>query len=224
MKFEVFERLNTGGIALNAQELRNSLYRGTLNQMLKDVVLTSAFRECIGTKTPRSRMVDQELALRFFALRARLPDYRPPLKRFLNNFMNDNRNAPQDWIEAQRKTFERTMELIAQTLGHKAFRLIDEHGEPLRDERGKPFPRGVNRALFDAQSLAFSWVEEIGSESAMEIVRTIGQALVDSTVRDSVQLATGDRKRLHARTMSMVRALEAAGVDVRTPVIFDSTD
>jgi hypothetical protein len=224
MKFEVFERLNTGGIALNAQELRNSIHRGTLNQLLKSVVLNSAFRECIGTKTPRARMVDQELALRFFALRAGLADYRPPLKRFLNNFMADNRNAPPDWIEAQRQVFERTMELIAQTLGTNAFRLIDEHGEPLRDERGKPFPRGVNRALFDAQSLAFSWVEELSSESATEVMRSIGLALADGNVRDSVQIATGDRKRLHARTMAMVSALEAAGIDVRAPISFDSDD
>ncbi|MFQ5741574.1 MAG: DUF262 domain-containing protein [Acidobacteriota bacterium] len=38
MKFEVFERLNTGGIALNAQELRNSLFRGSLNQMIRRLV------------------------------------------------------------------------------------------------------------------------------------------------------------------------------------------
>jgi uncharacterized protein with ParB-like and HNH nuclease domain len=48
MKFEVFERLNTGGISLNAQELRNSLYRGSLNNVLKTAVVEASFRECIG--------------------------------------------------------------------------------------------------------------------------------------------------------------------------------
>ena len=83
MKFEVFERLNTGGIALNAQELRNSLYRGKLNNRLKAIVKNKHFRICIGTKNPRRRMVDEELVLRWFAMYDGLKDYRPSLKKFL---------------------------------------------------------------------------------------------------------------------------------------------
>lgn len=50
MKFEVFERLNTGGIALNAQELRNSLYRGSFNRMLREVAMEcEPFRLLIST-------------------------------------------------------------------------------------------------------------------------------------------------------------------------------
>ncbi len=87
MKFEVFERLNTVGITLNAQELRNSLYRGAFNQELKSLAKDQAFRTCIGTKTPRRRMVDEELILRFFALRDSLGVYKPPLKRVLTVYM-----------------------------------------------------------------------------------------------------------------------------------------
>ncbi len=38
IKFDVFQRLNTNTVPLNAQELRNCIYRGTLNELLKDVV------------------------------------------------------------------------------------------------------------------------------------------------------------------------------------------
>ena len=38
MKFEVFERLNTGGLALNAQEFRHALNGGAFNEILKDLV------------------------------------------------------------------------------------------------------------------------------------------------------------------------------------------
>src|SRR5262249_29301176 len=116
MKFEVFERLNTGGISLNAQELRNSLYRGTLNQELKRLATTTAFRTCIGTKVQRRRMVDEELILRFLALRDGLAEYRPPLIRVLNEYMHENRNADDDWLTARRAVFEPTMDRVAAIL------------------------------------------------------------------------------------------------------------
>jgi Protein of unknown function DUF262 len=36
LKFEIFERLNTGSVQLNDQELRNCLYRGNFNVALKE--------------------------------------------------------------------------------------------------------------------------------------------------------------------------------------------
>jgi hypothetical protein len=50
MKFEVFERLNTGGLALNAQEIRNAIYRGSFNEMLKTVESDRAFRAALGIR------------------------------------------------------------------------------------------------------------------------------------------------------------------------------
>jgi hypothetical protein len=74
MNFEIFERLNTGAISLNAQELRNSTFRGPLNRALNDLAREDSFRALIGTKQPRRRMVDQELVLRFLALSEGLHD------------------------------------------------------------------------------------------------------------------------------------------------------
>jgi hypothetical protein len=64
MKFEIYERLNTGAILLNAQELRNSVYRGSFNDLLHELSKTVDFRAMIGTKLPRRRMVDEELVHR----------------------------------------------------------------------------------------------------------------------------------------------------------------
>jgi uncharacterized protein DUF262 len=99
MKFEIYERLNTGAILLNAQELRNSVNRGPFNALLHKLAQEPTLRRIIGTKTPRRRMVDEELILRFFSLEARLAEYRTPLKRFLNDFMRDMRNSDEEEIE-----------------------------------------------------------------------------------------------------------------------------
>ena len=97
MKFEVFERLNTGGLALNAQEIRNAIYSGDFNNCLKSLELYTGLRACVGLAKPRKRMVDRELVLRFLGLRNNLNTYRPPLVRFLNDYMKDHRNPDSAW-------------------------------------------------------------------------------------------------------------------------------
>lgn len=223
MKFEVFERLNTGGISLNAQELRNSIYRGTFNRELKELVKDQSFRECISTAKPRRRMVDEELILRFFALRELLPDYRPPLKRKLNDYMDENRNPTEEWLRDKRRIFRDTMEVVAAVLGSQSFRLIDSEGNPLQDKNGKTLPRGVNRALFDAQAIAFSWAAKpFPREARADVVGRISDALGEERTQDAVSLATGDRKRIIDRVMAMALALREAGIEVAVPAPLDA--
>ncbi|MCH8877945.1 MAG: DUF262 domain-containing protein [Chloroflexi bacterium] len=218
MKFEVFERLNTGGIALNAQELRNSLYRGTLNDLLKKLVHDESFRTCIGTKNPRRRFVDEELVLRWFALNDRLPEYRPPLKRFLNEYMNHHRDAPSDWLEPREHRFRETMQLVRRLLSDKAFRLIDRKGNPLSDAEGKPFPRGVNRALFDAQSIAFSWVKDPDQDfSSVPLIRSIAALYENKDFQEAVSRATGNKSRVFLRISMMANALSDGGLSLSIP-------
>src|SRR5687768_3401044 len=121
MKFETFERLNTGAVVLNAQEIRNSLYRGSFNKLLRSLATQEGFRSAIGTKSPRKRMVDEELILRFFALRTGLTTYRPPLKRFLNTYMASVRDAPRTQLRPMEELFSTTADRVARVLGNSAF-------------------------------------------------------------------------------------------------------
>lgn len=220
MKFEVFERLNTGGVALNAQELRNSLYRGSLNKLLRRVAKEcTAFRTVIGGKKARKRMVDEELILRWLAFRDNLQNYRAPLKRFLNEYMSKNKDRGVSWLDSREEHFSRTMSLVEQVLGEQAFRLIDESGEALLDTEGKPLPRGVNRALFDAQAIAFSWarVESVSQAQKAELIRQISKALGTEELQDASRRATGDKARVRLRIELMVGALRAGGLELDIP-------
>ena len=225
MKFEIFERLNTGSIALNEQELRNSLFRGSFNLLLKQLVRSPAFRACIGTRKPRRRMVDEELILRFFALSdvgRCLPDpasqkstdygvaaYRPPLKTFLNTFMQRVQDAPSDDIEEMRSDFALSIERIESTLGSAAFRPIDQDGKPLE--------RIVSRAFFDAQSLAFLWLDEDPEPAMAKTV--LADLSSDPEFTDSIRRATSDRSRLLLRVNAVVEAFRAVGLGVSPPPI-----
>ena len=210
MKFEIYERLNTGSILLNAQELRNSVYRGSFNNLLHELAKTSDFRGMVGTKSPRRRMVDEELVLRFFALSVGLGTYRTPLKRFLNDFMAASRNAEPAEIGRLRTKFVQTTAVVHRLLGPAAFRITDRTGNSIEP--------AVNRALFDAQMLACSWIAEgVGEIDVARVRWTLAGLFGDESFMDAIQRATGDRARTLKRIRETVSALQNGGVRLQLP-------
>lgn len=67
IKFDVFERLNTGSVKLNPQELRHGIYNGPLIETIKKLSNISQFKKSTST-TNDKRMKGEEMILRFFAL------------------------------------------------------------------------------------------------------------------------------------------------------------
>ena len=205
MKFEVFERLNTGGLALNAQEIRNAIYSGPLNDVLKELETYPAFRASLGSSNPRKRMVDRELVLRFLGLRDGLSSYRPPLVRFLNDYMREHRNAQPDWLSGGKRLFETTMDLIEDVLGTSAFRVIDKEGTPVE--------RNINRAVFDAEALVFSIADPATARArARRITEQLGDLFEDESFTDTIRRATGDRARTLERIKAVAKGFDSAGV------------
>lgn len=88
--YQVFERLNSGGTQLTPHEIRIALYSGPLVSYLTELNAMPSWRQIYGPVSPRLR--DQEVVLRVIALYTRANEYLPPLKKFLNTFMNDHRN------------------------------------------------------------------------------------------------------------------------------------
>jgi hypothetical protein len=67
LKFEVFERLNTGSVSLNYQELRNCIYHGEYIDSLREMSEDEDFRYLLGLRQAEPRMKDIELVTRFAA-------------------------------------------------------------------------------------------------------------------------------------------------------------
>ena len=112
LKFNVFERLNTGAVSLNDQELRNCIYRGTYNDLLKELASDSDFKEIIGIEGKEKRMQDVELVLRFCAFfNKTYIRYKSPMKSFLNEEMLDNQNLSNDKANGIKKAFKNAVSL-----------------------------------------------------------------------------------------------------------------
>ncbi len=84
--YELFNRLNTGGINLTAQEIRASMYHSRFYDMLSRINLEPKWREILGAAEPDIHMKDVEIILRGFAMLIEGNEYAPSLIQFLNNF------------------------------------------------------------------------------------------------------------------------------------------
>lgn len=112
--FTIFHRLNTGGMKLNNQEIRNCIYNGTLNNLLKELDKYPAWRRLNKMRLGQSyRFTKQEIILRFFAFHDRTHSYEGHLAKFLNTYMCDHQRAESPFIEQKRSLFERTVDCIA---------------------------------------------------------------------------------------------------------------
>ena len=90
VRFDLFERLNTGGIRLTDQEIRSCIYRGKFNDTLKELAKNKNFLKCVKLSQDHSDDgTKEELVLRFFAFFYKYKEFDHSVIDFLNNFMKD---------------------------------------------------------------------------------------------------------------------------------------
>lgn len=110
--FTIFHRLNTGGMKLNNQEIRNCIYAGQFNQLLKELNKNSAWMKLNKMKRDVGyRFTKQELILRLFAFHDNYTNYKGKLARFLNDYMDDNKDPNSQFIEEKKRLFEQTVDV-----------------------------------------------------------------------------------------------------------------
>lgn len=90
VRFDLFERLNTGGVALTPQEVRNCIFRGPFNELLRRLAGTKNFTKVIKLKnSDQNNATYEDYVLRFFAYLDRHQEFDHSVKDFLNSYMKD---------------------------------------------------------------------------------------------------------------------------------------
>ena len=84
--YEVFNRLNSGGINLRPQEIRTSMFHSKFYTMLNQINLDGDWRQLLQSENPDLHMKDIEVLLRGFAMLVDGENYRPSMVKFLNQF------------------------------------------------------------------------------------------------------------------------------------------
>ncbi len=113
VRFDLFERLNTGGVSLTPQEIRNCVYRGLFNDSIKKLAAQNDFRSVVKVHDTKSlNGTYEELVLRFFSYLNNYRNFDHLVKNFLNNYMNDNRHSGIS--EADKDLFQKTVTLLSE--------------------------------------------------------------------------------------------------------------
>lgn len=116
--FTIFHRLNTGGLKLNNQEIRNCIFSGSFNNLLRELDKNEDWLALNGLeKSVNDRFKRQEIILRFFAFYDSYETYKEGLAKFLNNYMRLNRNLGKDLIANKQDLFNRVARVIRDKLG-----------------------------------------------------------------------------------------------------------
>lgn len=106
--YEIFSRLNSGGVNITPQEMRMSLYHSEFYSMLMRVNYEPEWRRLLNTEEPELRLKDMELLLRMFAMLIDAEDYSPSMSKFLNQFSKkcrDNSKEVNQYLEEIFKSF-----------------------------------------------------------------------------------------------------------------------
>jgi len=85
--FEIFSRLNSGGVMLKAQEIRMSIYYSPFyEKIVSELNLNKTWRSFLDKKDPDLHMGEIEVLIRAFAMLEMCDQYKSPLRNFLNEF------------------------------------------------------------------------------------------------------------------------------------------
>jgi hypothetical protein len=212
IKFEVFQRLNTGGVNLNSQELRNSMFRGRLNDLILELSENERFRRMLGVKDPGTsaivqHMRDCELVLRFLALRERWQEYSGHMRRTLNGFMEAATDVPDERLEQLRQEFHTALERVHAIFGEVAFR----RWYP----RGGRWGRVAVAAIYDAQMVA---CHELTEATFHQVAQRPEEAInrfqaLDEDFEKAVVGGTNDRRKLYHRVEAVLLLLQGLAGD-----------
>jgi hypothetical protein len=147
VKFNIFARINTGGLPLSRQELRHALIPGEGRSILKEWADSDAFKSATGYSVRSDRMADREMILRFLAFRlADLHAYaEDDFDSFLRASMRSLNELPKAEVDDLWEQFERAMRGAYSIFGDYAFRKVERKGGSRR------IP--INKALFEAVSV-----------------------------------------------------------------------
>jgi len=126
--FQVFERINTSGRTLTAQEIRNCVAQGDLNTLLFDLNSNATWRKLFGLEKSEPRMRDMEFILRFFALSSeqfkQTKQESLSLKRLLDLYMKNHSSINGPTAGDMTARFVAAIEQANQMFGNTAFHNI----------------------------------------------------------------------------------------------------
>ncbi|WP_413801414.1 DUF262 domain-containing protein [Streptomyces iranensis] len=199
-KFNIFARINTGGLPLSRQELRHALIPGQAREFLELLATSPAFGRATTHSVSPDRMSDREMCLRFLAFKM------TPPKRYVtqnfDDFLRETMHRINQLTKRELKnlavSFVHSMRASQLVFGPYAFRKQYKNSD-----RRSP----VNKALFEAQAVNLSQLRvsevQLLASRAERVKEKFADLMDDPNFFDSISSGTGDADKVNYRFQSI---------------------
>jgi hypothetical protein len=157
VKYNIFKRINTGGLPMSPQELRHALNPGKATKFLAKLALLPEFQQVTNiSKSRKMRMDDREFILGFLAFTlTSYQDYKNDTTDnrnvFLSRALFKVNNLHEEQLNMIEKNFKKSMMAAFEIFGTSAFRKKSHNQKRL-------YP--INKALFECWSVTLSQLKE----------------------------------------------------------------
>lgn len=211
VKFNIYKRINTGGLPLSLQEMRHALNQGKATQILASLADSSDFKKVAGIKDwQKKRMGDREFVLRCLAFMiTSYTDYNAKsMDEFLNQSMKKMNKMTARELDKLEQNFTKAMQAAFELFGSSAFRkpTVTVVGERSRRTT-------VNKALFDSWSVNLSKLDkqeiEILKERKEVLIKKFTELIVnDKNFNYSISQGTGKVTYVKERFSKIEKLIE----------------
>jgi hypothetical protein len=205
VKFNIFRRINTGGLVLTPQEIRHALNQGIAADFVKELAELDEFHQATdNTFKNKKRMEDKDFVTRFIAFYNGYENYQPDLDSYLNKAMSHLNQLSATERETIKKDFAKAMKAAFEIFGNDAFR---KRYNP--EDQRKP----INKALFETWSVNLAKQSEKGIAFLILDKERLKAKFAEmmNTDRDfdkSVTSATGDLKAVERRFSKIANLIQ----------------
>ena len=187
VKYDIFDRVNRGGVRLNNQEMRDALYHGRATDVIKELAKSEEFQNATGKGVSSNRKKDEYIVLRlvsFYMLFTHQFDksikpivYKGDIEDFLAKSMEYiNVDSTDEEMAQIKATFLRAMKKIYTHIGNDAFRFAQRSSDKQR--------RPVNMLLFDALGYLFMNAEDLNMDLSNVDYARLKRSLDESELFD----------------------------------------
>ena len=183
--YEIFNRLNSGGVNLTPQEIRRCMFDSEFYNMLYKTNSQPEWRKLVGTRIPDIHMKDVEILLRGFAMLIKGDSYRPSMTKFLNGFSQEAKSFDAGFLE-QLENLLRSFLASCQNLPEDAF----------HSTQGRFSPMIFESVFVAACAGPYAERETVNGKITAESLATLKD---DTEFRGATQSKTAERTNVQTR-------------------------
>lgn len=212
IRFDVFDRLNSNSVKLNRQELRNSLYKGELNKLIKELSEDRTFKRLRRAENVDKRMNDCEMILRFFAFHFDRVNYQGNLAKFLDNYLRSGQNMTSEVLQNHREIFIKMIGNVDCVFGENSFRRYN----PIDDT----WTKSLNRAIYDIITIYFARISsDLIQQKSNAILDEFKKMFNDEGFQEDITSFPEKIVRLQSRLDRWWAKLEGVGISAEKIII-----